>query len=335
MADIFDLSNLNSALGEKCSDPDVKRDFLTSMMYQPAFENRVEVIEDAIDEIPLPIMQFDDPLAPLGDAESVDYKSQIVTADARVLKVKDCIVAVKIVPWKLRATYLATMQRENLKRKANKQDPFYLPFEDFILGKIMEKATEKLYMSALFLGERDDNGTDSVDMLDGFLKQITDVIDDNDLTEVATGALSSSNVYEKLLAVYDAFGENVKQGQANMHVAPAVFDWMQRITNPLTNSSIFLPRSKDELLSERLMNAMLLPGTNAILYREPGMGSSKRVIATAPGNLFLGFHNDPRTATMEIQKSDLTLKFLFAFKAGAQVGLVKDTYGALKVNDQA
>jgi hypothetical protein len=335
MADIFELSNLNAALGEKCQDPTVKRGIITSMMYQPKFENRIEVLEDAIDEIPLPIMQFGDPLAPLANAENVTYKTGIVEADAQILKVRDCIMAIKIVPWKLRATYLGFLAKENLKQKANKQDPFYMPFEDFVLMKLSERATEVMYMNAIFKGVRNSAGTTSTDLMDGYLKKITDAITATDLSVVATGAITSANVYAKLLEVYDSFSEAQKQNTVNIHVSPVLFDWMQRIMNPLTNTTTFLPRTQAELMAERIMNAMPLAGTNAILFREPGMATSQRIIATAPNNLFLGFHNDPSTQVFEIQKEDLTLKVLFVFKAGAEIGLVKDAYQALKVNNQA
>jgi hypothetical protein len=331
----IDLTKMNAVLGEKCQDPDVKTDILTGMMYNPAIENRITVIEDAIDEIPLPNATIDDPLSPLKDPAIVNYKGDVVKFGAEVLKVKDCIVAVKVIPWKLRATYLGLLNRENLKRKQNRQDPFYLTFEDFILNKLKEKAAEKLYMKALFKGVRDEDGDSADDLFDGFNQKIADKITAMDLTPVSTGAFTSTNTYDKILMMYDAFGEEYKGGQINFHAPPQIFDWMQRLMNPLTNISTFLPRSQQELMGEGLMNAMPLPGINAIMFREPAMQGSGRVIATVPENLFLGFHNNIDDVVFRVQEEDLSLKFLFVFKAGTEIGLSTDDFGALIVNNQS
>jgi hypothetical protein len=331
----IDLTKLATALGDRCQDDSVKTDILTGLMYQPAFENRIEVLEGAVDEIPMPNAVFSDPLSPLKSAANVPYKDGLVEVDARKLKVKDCILATKIIPWNLYPTFLGQLRKDTLKGKEVQKDNFYMLFADFILEHIRKKAAEEFYMKTLFKGVRDDDGDSAEDLFDGYLAHIAELITDNDLTPVTTGAFSSSNTYEKLLQMYDAFGEAYKGGKVHFHAAPQIFDWMQRLMNPLTNISTFLPRSQQELMNEGLMNALQIPGTNAILFREPAMHGSGRVIATMPGNLFLGWYNKMDEAVFEVQKEDMTLKLFFAFKAGTQIGLATDDHGALIVNNQS
>lgn len=329
MAQAFDLTDLGTALGAKCQDDTVKTGFLSAMMFNPSFENKVTVLTGVIDEIPLPNMVFADPSAPMADAENITYKTGIITADADILKVKDCIIATKINPWKLWPTYMGQMAKEAYKAKQLGKDFFAMPFEDFVLQKLKEKASEQFYLKALFLGVRNNAGTSSSDLFDGFNKKITDRIAATRLTPETTGVINSSNVVASLKAVARAQSE-ANQGQTtNIHVNSNIFDMYADKLSILTNPAMVATDVAAQIAQPRL-NAIPVAGTNAILQREPGMGTSQRIICTTPDHLFLGFNADPNTMTFEVQKVDLTLKLIMVYKAGVELGLDSE----ISVNEQ-
>jgi len=332
MAGSFDLTNIKAKLGDYARDPDVKTDLLYGMMYNPAIENRIEVITGAMDEIPIPNVLINDPLAPLKNVTNVIYKENVVDPDAEILKTKDCILAIKIYPTELWATYLGTLERENYKRKKAGEQPWSIPFEEFLMQKIKEKAMSSLYALALFQGVRDEDGTTSSSLFDGFLKKISDAITASVLAPVITGAFTDANVHQKAWMLVDALGEASKNETVHVHMPGRIFDWLARTYTPVNNGNIVVTDTEANRIQGH-RNTLPIQGTNAIAFREPGMGATNRVICTEPKNLFLGFNNDPNSIQFEIQKEDLALKVLMYFKAGTAIGKVKDEFEALTVSD--
>ena len=330
----INLDALVTNLGEKCSDPDVKTDIVSKTMYNPKLENRIQIVEDVIDEIPIVNAIFSDPLAPLPNANSITYKEDLVTFDNKTLKTRQIVLATKITPRNLLQNYLALLKRENYKNKANQKDPFYLPFEDFLINKFTEAAREAMYMKAVFKGVYNAAGTSSADLFDGYLPKIADAITAGDITPVTTGAITSTNVLASLQKVYDALGDEVKGSGINIHVNSQIFDWLQRSYSAMGNRSVLIKDVSEAALSQPLM-AIPLDGTNAIVHREPGMGTSQRIIATVAGNAHLGFYNNPNDMQFEIQKFDLQLKMIMTFKAGVEFATLKDSFRNVAVNNQA
>jgi len=190
-----------------------------------------------------------------------------------------------------------------------------------------------LYLKALFKGVNNPAGTTSADLFDGYLKTIADEITASNVTPVATGAITSTNVIEKLQMVYDAMGEEQKGKKINMHVNSKIFDWVTRSYGLMTNRSVMVKDVADAALAQPLQ-AVPLDGTNAILYREPGLGTSQRVTSTVAGNAHLGYYGKPESMDFEIQKENLTLKLIMTFKAGANFATVDDVFQNFKVNNQ-
>ena len=329
-----DLSALEANLGAQVQDPDVKREIITKTMYNPMLENRITIVEDVIDEIPIVNAQFSDPLAPLPDATNVTYKQDLVAFDNRVLKTQQIVLATKLNPRNLMHGYIALMKRNNYKNKLNQKDPFYLPFEDYLMQKFAEAARENLYKKAIFKGVYSAVGTSSADVFDGYLAKVAAAVTATDLTPVATGAITSSNVIAKLQSVYDALGDEEKGSAVNIHVNSQIFDWLQRSYSAMSNRSIVISDVSQAALRQPMMQ-IPLDGTNAVVFREPGLGTSQRVIATVAGNMHLGFYNNPNDMQFEVQKEDLNLKLIMVFKAGVEFATLKDSFRNIAVNNQA
>lgn len=335
---MVDVSALVAKLGAYSQDPTKKSDIISEMMYNPDFENRISIIPGVTDEIPMPNALIDDPLAPLKDADAVVYKTNVVKMDAEKLKVKDCILAVKVTPVKLWNTYLSTLEAVNRARKIQAQrtgvpfDPFKMPFHDFVLQKIIEKAQSSIYAKALFQGIRDEDGDSSSDLFDGFIKHINDAVTATKLVETVTGTIDATNVMQKLYLLNDALGEETKNNPIHAHLPGNVFDMLTRTLNPTINTNVIATADIFDGKAKRV-NSIYLPGTNVTAFREPGLGSTGRIIFTEPDNLAFGYSVNPKDIQFEVQKVDLSLKILFFFKAGTAIGKTKKEFGALAVNE--
>lgn len=335
MAESINLDDIGAKLGAYLRDPDVKRTFVTNMALEPDYEG-ITPLAGVIDEAPLPNLMIGDPWAAVSDTSDISgkFKADIVSADARILKVKECLIPLFITPTKLHASYLGYLDKENMKQKGKIEQAFHIPEEEFIMNEIAKQAKSKLMLNAIWKGVRNNAGTTSATLFDGFLKKISDAITATELDVVATGAITQENVIEKLLMVYDELPEETKGSIIHIHVAPQIFDWVARLYSPITNPSLI---ATDLLAMQNpgLRKKMPLPGTNAILMREPGMGTSQRIVCTVANNLFFGYNSDPNSIVMDIQKVDLSLKFIMYCKMGVECGTLNSDHGLIVVNNQA
>lgn len=336
---MFDKSLLVSKLGDYSKDPTKKSEIISQMMFNPDVESRIQIIPGVTDEIPMPNALIGDPLAPLADADAVTYKTNVIQLDAEVLKTKQCILAVKITPTKIWNTYLSTMEAVNLRRKIASKNggvpfsPFVMPFHEFFLEKLVEAAQSSIYGKAIFKGVRDEGGTNSSGLFDGFEKLVDDATTATKNVETITGTIDASNVMQKMYLLNDALGEESKNNALNAHLAGNVFDALVRTMNPLVNTS--LVGTVDLLTGQKnRVNEIYIPGTNITAYREPGM-TANRCIVTEQNNLAIGYSVNPKDIEFEIQHFDLSLKVLFYFKAGTAIGKLKSGFGALSYNEKA
>ena len=329
----INLDKIVDNLGEKCQDPTVKTDIITNMFYETDLSDRMEILDNVIDEVPIVNAEFNANPKPMPDANNITYDEDLVAFDNRLLKTRAIVLPFKLVPRNLLNNYVTLINKEAYKAKSSMADPFYMPFEDWFLQNVRKAAIAKLNETCIFRGIYNPAGTTTADNFDGFLKKVSDAVTAGDITPVATGAITASNVLKALQDVYDALGEQHKGGMVNIHVNPTIFDWLSRQYPSLSNRSLIISDVASAALRQPL-KSIPLDGTNAIVHREVGMGNSQRVICTTKGNLHLGYYGDPNYVQIEVQKFDLQLKFIMTFKAGVEFAILKDSFGNITVNEQ-
>lgn len=317
------VTDLNTKLGAYLRD--YKEVLIAEMLLNQPFENDLEVWDDVTDEVPMPNLSISDLVKP-GLDPTFSATADALSFDARTLKVRDAKVDLLLVPTALHKTWLGKFRTKKGK------DVFDMPFEQFVMNYIIEKVQENIHLKALFKGVYNASGTTPTDTMNGFLKIIADEITATKITPIVTGVITSANVADKLLAVYDGLGEAYKQGRTQASVSPQIFDWYARKFSPLHNASI-VASDVSGLAEMPLMNALPLHGTNCIIKRQAGLAGSQRIIITPRENMVFGTDSMSDFNNIEVQRFDRTLKLLMDFRIGAQFKEIQAN--ALAVNEQA
>ena len=314
----LDITELATKLGAYHRE---HRDILVSeILLNESFDEKFEILDDVTDEVPLPSLNLTSIVKP-ADPTTFSPTANALKFGARILKVRGCKVDLQLVPQILEKTWLGKMK--------SSKDPWDMPFEAFIWNYITQKAHEDVHLQGIFRGEYDNTGTTPIDTMDGFLKLVADEITATNITPVITGEITESNVVASLLKVYDALGEAYKGRTTVMKVNPQIYDWYARKFAPVLNTSL-VATDVAAALANPLTRSMPLSGTNCILQREPGLGTSHRVMCSLKENFVLGV-DTVTNYSFDAQRFDRTIKILIDFKVGVQF---KEIHGrALAVND--
>lgn len=318
----LNITDLNTALGAYYrKNKDV---LISEMLLGLNLEDRFEVMDDVKDEVPLPSLEIADIVKPANDT-TFQPTSNALTFDARILKVRRWKVDLQLIPFALEKSWLGAYKKKG-------SDAYDMPFEQYIFDYIIKKIHNNVRMSALYGGTYNGAGTTPVDIMDGLKKIIADEITATNITPVVTGIITEANVVTNLLATYDALGDAYKNIPVIGVVSNQLFDWYARKLNPVSNTAL-LAADSQIIAAAGYNNAMPLYGTNAVLVREPGMGSSQRIIMTPKENMVYGTDSLGEENNIKIQEFERTLKLMIDAKSGVQF---KEIHArALAVNDQA
>ena len=309
----IDLTELSAALGAYHRE---HRDELVSeLLLDEDFTADLNVMDDVTDELPLPSLALDDLTKP-ADPVNFTPSASVLNFSARILKVRGIKVDLLLIPQVLEKSWLGKMKKSS--------DPMEMPFEKFIMNYINSKITEELRLKSLYKGVYNAAGVTPTDNFNGFLKLIADEILAVKIAPVVTGAITAVNVVDKLELVYDALGEAYKGKPTIMKVNTQIFDWYNR------KYRVDFGSNQDYKGMQRMRRA--LDGTMCELVREPGLGTSQRVIASPVENFVYGV-DSASGYNMDVQKFDRSLKILIDLKAGVQFAQIHAR--ALAVNDQA
>ncbi len=282
------------------------------------------VLDDIKDELPLPELEVGSIVQP-GNALEFNPTANAINFKARILKVRDWKVDLNLVPKVMEKVWLGQWAPKG-------SQPQRLPFHEAIMQYIIERIHDDLRNFSVFRGTYDPNIKDAIHVMNGLLTLVADEITATNITPVATGPITQPDVEDKLLAVHDSLSEACQAKETIMIVSSQIFNWYvrkyQQIVNPSITATVFHQKA-----SGARVNEFPLEGTNCTLLREPGFGTSQRVICTPKSNLYYGVDTLGEENNMDFQKFNRSLKILIDAKAGVQISMIQDSVFA--VNDQA
>ncbi|SKD10097.1 hypothetical protein SAMN05660461_5997 [Chitinophaga ginsengisegetis] len=298
--------------------------------------DRFTFMEGVTDEVPLPRMDVSEIVKPghqPGDATFTGSPDKIKFA-ARVLKVRDWSVDLVLDPKYLEKTWLAmNKQLGSWAGKFTKAPAFgNIQPEEFMIKAVIKAAHRDIRMKALFGGVYNAAGNASADIVNGWFKLTADAITAGELAPTVTGAITSANVEDKLLMVYDSLSEEFKADETQMLVNATIFDWYARKNKPTIVKDPGIPGQQPG------MGRMYLYGTNCELKREPGAGASQRVICTPVANMVFGMDSRDEYTNVDVEKFERTIKLMMDGKIGLNFRDVGDgtaNHRPLAVNDAA
>lgn len=298
------------------------KNILVRDLYLDLVTNDWVVYDGIKDELPLPKLSIAELVKP-GDNTTFSPTTNAITLGARTLKTRNWKVDLQLDPAALEKTWLGFVQKKGA-RQMN------IPLEQFIIEDLIKRIKKDIRTKALYKGVYNGAGTATADIVNGLLKLVVDELTAGNLTATVTGAITSANVVDKLLLTHDALGQEYKEVQTVMPVNSQIFDWYTRKFSPILNANLI--GTGDMPSSETLINEMRLEGTNCIIRREVGLGTSQRLIVTIPENRVFGVDSMDDYTNFEFQRFERSIKVLVDGKLGVQ--LAQTDNGAIAVNDQ-
>ena len=225
------------------------------------------------------------------------------------------------VPQEFESSYLGMFRTKTF------NDSDEIPFEAYIMQKVMEKQAEEIE-NAMWRGVKAGSPatSDTIDMIfDGFLQIIAD--DQAEVTPALTayttpgGAVTANNVIEVLEGMWDTLDAAYQDMPIGIFVNPKIWSWYQRAY-----------RNDYSKYSESMQTGRIkLDFCDGEIIRTPGMGTSQRIIMTPVDNLHYGYDGIDDATTFNIEKDHRQIDYWADFKIGVQVGLLVD--GVMAVND--
>jgi hypothetical protein len=228
-------------------------------------------------------------------------------SDDRILNVYMGKLDQELDPEDFRNTYMAELPE--------------MPFNDYAIQAGGEKFLSDLMSNTLWTGVRNAAGTAAADICDGWGTIIAAAITATDLTEVATGAVTSANAVTQVEAVYEACPTWMKEKEEGI-IIYCSYNILEKYKKHYRTLNAF-GFKRDE------KGQYTLDGANAVLMPVSFMGASQRIVATLRGNLVFGTDAEGLTNHPTPHLNLLRNRIMFA--SGCQI---KDL-DAIMVNDQA
>lgn len=315
-AGAIDFTNLAASLGAYSRDN--AEEIMSELMLGMNIEDRITVLDDVNDELPLIKMITGDLVKPGGDPTTFSATANALTPDPRMLKVR---------PWKIDLTfYPQLLERQyNAFLRGQKITPQELPFAEFFFAEVAKKANENLRLGSLFSGVYNASGTTPADVCDGYLKIIADEITATNITPVATGVVSSTTILDDVDDVIAGLHEAAQAEGGQVLVSPTLFKWyVHKYRADFGANANYTGMAKD---------MVEIDGTSFVLKREPGLAGSQRIIATINDNMYYGVGHEGIDGNIIIEREKRGINVMVDAKAGPQFYSIGTR--ALAVNDQA
>lgn len=318
----IDFSNLDSTLGAYFRNEG--RILYNQMFNDFKSAQHIDVDVTVKDESPMVTPTVKD-IVQVGKDDAWNPTTDGISHLAEILKVRPWQVDLKIVPLREHRAWTARLLRDG-------SDPYEYPFERFILEKVVMKVKETMerivWQAAYNSGTAAGAGlVNPLEVCDGFKTLIAALITATTITPVATGAVTSANAVAKFEQVFDAFPEEVKQGETK------IFCSYNSMQNYWRNYRDTYPND-----AQREFTRLTLDGSEGKceIVQVPGLSGSGRLVGAPRGILQIGTDLVSDMERLIIEKEKRALNVMMDGKIGAGISATAiDGKDYLIVNDQA
>lgn len=329
MAESLNLTALTNNLGAYCRENN--NELFTDMLLDldgGLSRAGITVIDDVKDEYVLPNLTVGDVIRP-GDYENFSPRANALAFGSRTLKVRPAKADLMIYPQEFEKTWLA----HNRVGRRTFKDWTDVPFYEFITNQVL-KTIKKEVRNATFRGVYNAGGTSWIDTTDGLLTIVSNAATAGQITEVVTGAVTSSNVLDSVEKVVRGLGDAYADEPGVCLVSRTIFDWYISIKEADAGRSLMINELSGGSNGAG-QGEVYVRGTNIKLVKEPALGSSQRIIVHTMGNLYAGTDTMSEINQIEFQRFNRGIKMLVDFKWGLNYSLVNTVHKPVSVNDQA
>lgn len=227
----------------------------------------------------------------------------------RLMKIHRGKAELEVEPEQYRDTYLAQFMKPGVNHT-----PEDLPFAGYIMQQIIEEIREELNDDVAFDGVYDPNGTDAVDITNGWNTSLKEMITNGEVTPHVLGSIDSTNAYTKIKKLYRSIPGKYKKSKSGILTAYISQDMYDAIQDELETLSVNTGRGDD------MLEPVYLRGSGKKLQIKPAswMGDSSRIIITPSWNLCILSDNTDNdinriSAIQKHYTAELSISFAIGF----------------------
>jgi len=232
---------------------------------------------------------------------------------ARIGKVRDCKVDLQLTPTKIAQFYRTWLGNV---AKSKPESPYDIPFQEFLMTKIVEKLKENLRLLAAFKGVYKADGTDPQDTMDGLLTLRA--------AALTSGEIAAANVVAGAPIVKANAVDQFEKVAEKVITHPAYSATkMIALCSPAARYNYFRGyRTENQALPYNDgFNKLYIDGSNIEIVAEPGMQGSNAIFITPETNLFFLADDTQRMDSIIIEYALRNINIMIDFKCAVDFGI--------------
>lgn len=226
---------------------------------------------------------------------------------ARIGKVRPCKADVTWTPTVIKAMWQSYIGQID----GGKIDPSKIPFEAYLIAKVISKVKNELHMSAVFKGVLNSSGTAPADTMNGLVTLIANADLPSDNIADAPDPFDASNVGDQLKAVLELVDDTYYDMPMVCLVAPKVARFYNEWYKTTTGATPYNTEYKKTFLE----------GTMIEIVSEPGLSGTDHVIITPSENLFWLVDDSANMERVIVEKEKRNIHVMMDFNASPEIGL--------------
>ena len=186
------LDLLAAAVGDYCRE--FKDELYSKLLFDMDSQNHMTVLDNVKDELVLTNLNISNLIKPFN--QTFQPTADALYYEPRILKVRAFKIDLQLFAKELHKTWMAMMKRQGA-------DPYNLPFEAYLMSKIVEQGKMEIEEITLFNGVYNGSGTAPIDVTNGFVTLLDLEEDDGNLAGVDIAVISVSNAVQEFEKVVD------------------------------------------------------------------------------------------------------------------------------------
>lgn len=226
---------------------------------------------------------------------------------ARIGKVRPCKADVSWSPTVIKAMWQSYIGMID----GGKINPETIPFEAYLIAKVISKVKQELHYQAVFKGVLNSAGTNPGDTMTGLVKLIADGSLPAGNIAAAPGTITAANAGDKLKAVLDLVDDTYYDMPMVCLVAPKVARMYNEWYKTTTGSVPYNMEYKKTFLE----------GTMIEIVSEPGLSGTNHVIITPSENLFWLVDDEANMEKVQVEKEKRNIHVMMDFNASPEFGI--------------
>jgi hypothetical protein len=242
----------------------------TILITDQSFLNFMELYPDVTDQLALTQMFVSSVLQP-GGKDTFSPKGTVGFKN-RIGQVRDCKIDYTLTPTMINAMWKSYLGRI---AKSKRGDVYDVPFQQYIIDKLAEKAKEEMHLEAVFKGVYNHDKTAANRVFDGLLPLLSKagVLD---AKQIYAGApITQANAIDQLEGIADKVPSHLINKDLVMLVEPEVAKFYNRDYRATYGT-------KQDYQG---FTHTTLDGTNITIVPEPGLAETGGIITTLRNNL--------------------------------------------------